>query len=65
MSKTFEKRGQHVIYRRDRLVVLYFTGKFEWPHSWTVWVIVEHGSFDVTPSADRGFGKSQFFFKSL
>ena len=29
MSETFEKRGQHVIYRRDRLVVLYFTGKFE------------------------------------
>ena len=41
MSETFEKRGQRVIYRRDRPNTLYFTGKFERHHSSTVWVIVE------------------------
>ena len=41
ISETFEKRGQRVIYRRDRLATLYFTGKFEWPHSSTVSVMVE------------------------
>ena len=41
MSETFEKRGQRLVYRRDRLATLYFTGKFEWPHSSFVSVMVE------------------------
>ena len=29
MSETFDERGQRVLYRRNRLTTLFFTGKFE------------------------------------
>ena len=48
MWERFEKRGWRVIYRRDRLTTLYFTGKFEWPHSSIVSVMVKK----MDPSMD-------------
>ena len=44
----FKKRGQRVVYHRDRLATLYLTGKFEWPHSSTVSVMVQK----INPSMD-------------
>ena len=37
----FGRWGQHVICRRDRLDMLYFTIEFDWPTSLTVWVMIK------------------------
>ena len=59
------RREGWVIYRCNRLVMLYFTGKFEWPHSSTVWVIVEKWILRWNSERRPRFWKKSIFLKSL
>ena len=58
MSETFKKRGQQVIYHRD---TLYFTGKFELPHSSTVSVMVRKSILRWINERRPRFWKRSFF----
>ena len=65
MSETFEKRGQRLIRRRDRLTTLYFTGKFEW----ALWVNCFSYGQKMDPSMDfsapTAVSEKSIFLKSL
>ena len=57
--------GRCVIYHRDRPATVYSTGNLEWPHSSTVWVIVEKWILRWIFERRSRFWKKSIFFKSL